>query len=376
MKRRIAIFGIKYFPSRGGTSRVVESILQNITKEYEITLYCYKHPMAATNIPGIKTIQFSEPKIRNFGVFIFFTKCLIHLLTKGHYDLVHVHKTEVSFFIPFIRIKYPVIATSHEIPYLNSKWGTSGKLYFRIAEWLFMHAPAIRTSISKTQCEFYKEKYGRSIVYIPNGVSTPTICSMQQKESFFKIHGIRGDYLFFAARRIIPLKGCHHFIESLTKLKYKGEVIIAGDLHQMKEYTADLLKKSKGLDVKFVDYISSQPLLNAIVQDAKAFIFPSEIEGMSMMLLEVAILGAPIICSDIPQNRAIFENDQVLYFKSKNPSDLAEKIQYALDHSCEISAMATRAKTHAINHYSIGQVADQYETLYDQHLEICYEPTH
>ena len=74
-KQHIAIFGIKYFPSRGGTSRVVESLLQRINQDYDITIYCYQHKDASDNIPGIKTIQFAEPRIKKLGVFIYFTKC-------------------------------------------------------------------------------------------------------------------------------------------------------------------------------------------------------------------------------------------------------------------------------------------------------------
>lgn len=373
-KKRIAIFGIKYFPSKGGTSRVVESLLQRINKDYDITIYCYKHKLAADNIPGIKTIQIAEPRIKKLGVFIFFTKCLIHLLVKGNYDLVHAHKTEVSFFIPFIRIKYPVIVTSHEIPYLNSKWGVVGKIYFRIAEWLFMHAVAVRTSISKTQCEFYQDKYRKSVLYIPNGVSEPTLCPPEEKANFYKEHAIEGDYLFFAARRIIPLKGCHHFIEALLKLAYRGEVVIAGDLAQMKQYSEALMQQSQTLDIKFVDYIASQQLLSAMVKDAKVFVFPSEIEGMSMMLLEVAILNTPIICSDIKQNQVIFDEDQVLYFRSKDANDLAEKIQYALDHPSDIQARAKSARRHALEHYGIEKVVDRYRDLYNEQLKISHEP--
>ncbi|NND31238.1 MAG: glycosyltransferase family 4 protein [Saprospiraceae bacterium] len=375
-QKRIAIFGIKYFPSRGGTSRVVESLLRHINNDYQITIYCYQHPMAEKNIPGVKTIQFSEPEIKNFGVFFFFCKCLLHLLVKGKYDLVHVHKTEASYFIPFIRLKFPVIATSHEIPYLNSKWGKFGKVYFRLAEWLFMHTGATRTSISRPQCEYYEAKYHKSVLYIPNGVSAPQVCPASEKEIFLTKHSIKGPFLFFAARRIIPLKGCHHFIKALQLMQYTNPVVIAGDMSQMKEYSDELISQSNNLDVRFVDYVASQPLLNALVQHANIFIFPSEIEGMSMMLLEVAILGTPIICSDIPQNRVIFDDSQVLYFKSKDAEDLANKIKFALVNPGILEDMAQKAKIHALNEYGIDRVVDRYKELFNSKLKynLLHEP--
>ena len=375
-KKHIAIFGVKYYPSRGGTSRVVESLLRHIKNDYEITIYCYRHPKAATNIPGVHTVQMAEPRIEKFGVFFFFLKCLLHLLIKGRFDLVHVHKTEATYFIPFIRLRYPVIATSHAIPYLNSKWGKLGQLYFRIAEWLFMYCGATRTSISKTQCDYYQKKYGRSVLHIPNGVPAPKLSTFAEKQRFQSQHQVDSQYLFFAARRIIPLKGCHHFIKALQLIDYKDQVVIAGDLSQMQDYSSTLIRQGEGLDIRFVDYIASAELLNALAKDAFLFIFPSEIEGMSMMLLEVAILGTPIICSDIPQNQAIFDNTQVLYFKSKDPSDLADKISYALANPQYLKAMAQRAKAHAEENYGIEKVVSQYRHLYDQHLNfnLVHEP--
>ena len=262
-KRHIAIFGIKFFPSRGGTSRVVEALLQHLKDEYKITIYCYDHPDAYQNIPGVDVVTFPEPKIKNVGVFIYFLKCLFHLLSKGSYDLVHVHKTEASYFVPFIRLKYPTIITSHEIPYKNNKWSWFGKIYFHIAEWLFIHGGATRTSISKTQCEYYESKYGKKVHYISNGIEKPRVASDAELEAFLGDQHIQGDFIFFAARRIIPIKGCHHMINALNRLNYRGQIIVAGDTRQMQQYTTDLILKSKNLNIKFIGYIASSALLNA-----------------------------------------------------------------------------------------------------------------
>jgi glycosyltransferase involved in cell wall biosynthesis len=66
-----------------------------------------------------------------------------------------------------------------------------------------------------------------------------------------------------------------------------------------------------------------------MVNQARLFIFPSTTEAMSMMLLEAASLQAPIICSDIPENRIVMQ-DNVLYFRSGDAVDLADQIQWAL----------------------------------------------
>ncbi|MGB5420131.1 hypothetical protein, partial [Algibacter sp.] len=125
-KKKIVFFGVKYFPSKGGTSRVVESILWGLKDHFDITIYCYKNELAAQNIPGIKTIQFPEIHIKGIGVFLYFLRCCFHLMLNGKHDLVHVHKTDAAFFLPILERKFKVVSTSHAIPHYDDKWSKVG----------------------------------------------------------------------------------------------------------------------------------------------------------------------------------------------------------------------------------------------------------
>ena len=71
-KPKIVFFGIKYFPSKGGTSRVAENLIKNLNLEFDITLYCYKHSEALKNIENIEVIQIPEIPLGNFGVYLYF----------------------------------------------------------------------------------------------------------------------------------------------------------------------------------------------------------------------------------------------------------------------------------------------------------------
>ena len=79
-KKHIAIFGVKYFPSRGGTSRVVENLLEHLTEHFEFTIYCYKHPKAATHMKGVNVVEFDEINIRH--------RCIYVLLQMLHASVV------------------------------------------------------------------------------------------------------------------------------------------------------------------------------------------------------------------------------------------------------------------------------------------------
>lgn len=82
-----------------------------------------------------------------------------------------------------------------------------------------------------------------------------------------------------------------------------------------------------------------------------------------MMLLEAASLGVPLICSDIPENRAVMK-DFTVYFESGNSSDLKEKLQWALQHPQEMELLSQKAGKMLTSDFSWEKLVGRYETLY------------
>ena len=364
MKKKVAIFGVKYFPSKGGTSRVVETLLEEMKEEFDFTIYCYKNPLADNHMNGVNTIQFKEIPIKGIGVFLFFLRCFLHLYRKGNFDLVHIHKTDAAFFIPFLEKKFNIITTSHALPYLNDKWSGLGKAYFKRVEKIFMNSKSQRTTISKTQAEYYESTYKNPIQYIPNGIHEPNSPDPKLAFDILKKHDVTEPYLFFAARRLIPLKGCHTLITALQKMNFEGTLVIAADIEQLPSYTKKIKDLVKGIDVKFLGYVADRDTLNALIQQAELFIFPSEIEGMSMMLLEVGCMGTPMICSDIPQNKAVLTDAEVLFFKSKDAEDLVEKLQWAKRFSKKMKTLGEQCQAKILSEYLMENISQQYKDLY------------
>ena len=364
-KPRLVYFGIKYFPSRGGVSRTTENLIKNLLNVYDITIYCYKHPQAKTNVPGANVIQFPELPFGGFGVYIYFWICYFHLMFFGKHDIVHLRKIDAAFFLPLLRIKFKkIIATSHESPYTRDKWNFIGKAYFKFNERLFIRSKAKLTVISKPLSDYYKEKYNREVEYVPNGIEILKEYDKSEGEKILKIHKIEGKYLFFGARRIMSTKGCHTMIDALQKIEYKNDVIIAGEIHSQ-QYMDKLKKDAKSLQTHFIGYIKNKATLLTLVKNAEYFIFPSETEGMSIMLLEVAGTKTPVICSNIPENTEVFSDDDVLFFKNKDSNDLAEKLQWALANNDQMLKRAENAYKKVTGIYSGDTMTENYRRLYD-----------
>ena len=361
-RMRIAVFGGKDYPSRGGTGRVIESTLRELAPRHELTVYAYANPAAEGHIPGVRVVQFPEWRLKGPGVFLYFLRCLAHAL-RSDYDLVHVHKTDAAFAVPLLSLRFPCVVTSHERAYLNSKWGPIGRLYFRLAEFFFVRAGAARTCVSREQEEHYRTRHGAEVEYVPNGVE-PLAFDEEAAGRRLAGAGVRDGYLLFAARRVIPLKGLHHLLAALRREDFRGTLVVLGDLEQMPAYTAELRGLAAGLDVRFLGYVAERAELLALVRRASLFVFPSEREGMSVMLLEAAACGTPVVCSDIRANVDVLARDEALFFASGDVSALGAALRRARDEPGELAACAARARAGVAARHGTREVAARYEALY------------
>lgn len=364
-QKKIAFFGIKYFPSRGGTSRVAENLIRQLVGEYDVTIYCYKHESAKSYIEGVKAIEIPEIKLGSAGVFIYYLLCYLHIRFLGNYDIIHAHKIDSFFFLPGLAKNTKIIATAHEAPYNRDKWSRFAKAFFKINEKRFLKFDGIKTSISKPLCEYYKEKYGVNVKFIPNGIN------LYEKEVEISIGQFwpkevptESSFVLFAARRIMGTKGLHTMLQACKQIEYKGNIFVAGELDNYPAYIKKVKKLSEGLNVYYLGFVNPLSILLEFVSKSDYFVFPSETEGMSIMLMEVASVGKPIIASDIPENTQIFGGDEVLFFKSKDINDLSEKLKWVERNRLEFGKFGNRAKTKVEKKYTWEHIALEYKSLY------------
>lgn len=365
---RIAFFGVKDLPSRGGTSRVVEDLLRRLRGRYALTVYCETHADAPSAVEGVELVQLPRLPFGSLGVFVYYAIGCLHLLLRGRHDLVHLHKIDASPFLPLLTRRFTCVATSHESPYRRDKWSWLGRLYFRFAERVFLRSRATLTCISRPLSQEYAERAGRAVAYLPNGVDCQAPIDRGGAERRLAEAGIRRPFVLFAARRLMSTKGAHTLLEAVRRLDAPPSVVILGELDQIPAYTRKLRALAQGLDVHFLGYVSEKPLLLGLVEAAELFVFPSETEGMSIMLLEVARVGTPVIASAIPENRAVFDDTELLYFPAGDAGALAGRIEEARREPQAMRDRAARARARVLGEHAGERVAERYAQLYDRLL--------
>jgi glycosyltransferase involved in cell wall biosynthesis len=363
-KPRIAVIGLKGIPAFGGAATVGENLITELKPHYEFTVLSVSShtDFSNTELDGVRQIVFPNYGNGAFNTLLYYINCLSHVMF-NNYDLIHLHHAESGFITPFLRLRYKVIVTFHGIyNYTDPKFSLVHNWFFRFSERLNILFASQVVSVSKPDKQYIKNKYGRDIDYIPNGISL-------NRELLNILDGKdEKDYWLFAAGRIYEIKGLHLLLKAVRSMGANVKIKVAGDIDQVEDYKDEILNLSYGLNVNFIGLIKQKHELMKLVCDAGLFVFPSLTEAMSMMLLEVVSMKTPVIASDIPSNRAIFSDDEMLFFRSNDVDDLAEKLKYAMTNKEKMKENAERAYEKLAAQYTWEGIASKYNKHYKRLL--------
>jgi glycosyltransferase involved in cell wall biosynthesis len=90
---------------------------------------------------------------------------------------------------------------------------------------------------------------------------------------------------------------------------------------------------------------------------------PSDIEGLSPVVLENMALGTPIVCSDIVENQYVV-GDTGVQFRKSDTDDLLAKLQWALDHPDAMRDNGRRGRERAGREFSWDAVTEAFERVF------------
>ncbi len=357
-KKKIAVVGLKGLPAYVGAGTVGENIINQLKGEFDFYVYSTSShtPFKTGYYNGIYQKVFNKIPFKRFNAFWYYLLSAIHARLFGDFDLVHVHNSFAAFTMFFLKKKYPVVLTTHGGFIVRKKWKWFSWFFHYNTNKLVKKADYL-CCVSLNEKRQFKEKLGLDSHYIPNGINT------LEREKL-PIIPVSEPYILFSAGRIIPTKGLHELILALQKIDYKGRFLIAGDLDQMPSYKKKILSLTRDLNITFLGLIKEKDLLLSYMKNAEFLVFPSHTEAMSMVLLEAVSVGCPVVCSDIIENRDILKENEVVYFKTSDIDDLAEKTQWALNNPNKLHACSEIARNRLLNEMNWENVAEEYKKIF------------
>ena len=357
---KIAVLVTKGIPGHHGVEAVVDSLVPYLaSKGHQITVYGYdSYTTAADNYHGVRIKTVPGSSLKNLEMIAHMWNASLDTRRES-YDLVHIHSVDPCLLAWLPKARYGIVATSHGQAYLRKKWGIFARTMSRIAERLFLRVPDAVTCVSKPLTDYYKSKYGRDVIYIPNGMEPRN----KPDKSLLSKWGIDPqNYVFCSVGRVERTKGLHTLLEAYGKLQPGIPLVVAGggrgtDLNYFNE-----LMHSKTPGVMFVGFQTGDDYA-CLYTYARVFVFSSEYEAMSMALLEGLSFGVPTVYSNTPENSAVADG-LGFPFEVSNADSLANQLDYVLTHPSEGTDMGQKAKIAIEERHNWAAIADQYNEVY------------
>ena len=95
-------------------------------------------------------------------------------------------------------------------------------------------------------------------------------------------------------------KGLHYLIDAFARVDTTKKLVLVGGSPNRSPYE-DRIRALIDKRTVLPGYLYGAKI-HALMKNCFAYIQPSDVEGLSPVILESAYLGAPVICSDIPEN--------------------------------------------------------------------------
>lgn len=366
----IAVLGSKSLPAFAGADRVAENIVQHLPADGGNRYHVYvvrtpAQPRAFDFAPNVRVIPIPALAGKHSKATTFFFLSALHCALALRPDLVHAHDSAFGPFAWILRIlrpRMPILGTFHGNPYERAKWSRFAKAFLRFSEAAFVRGCHALTTVARAKVAEVQARVKTPIEFIPNGVDPdPAI----PRTGLAEQHGlVPGQYLLFAAGRMDPTKGLHHLLDAYDRVRPGLPLLVVGgfDGHD-RDYSDQLLARCRATEhVVLIPRLLTQPELFELVAGAKLFVFPSEIEAMSMMLLEVVSCGVPVLASDIAENVEVVGADYPWLFRNADAAHLAAQLARFLESGPGPEIAALRAR--CARDFNWTAIAARYLALY------------
>jgi glycosyltransferase involved in cell wall biosynthesis len=357
---RIAFIGGRGLVSKySGIESYYEQVGERLAEMgHEVTAYCRSYfTPPGTEHNGMRVVRLPTIRSKHLETVIHTFLSTMHVLAQPC-DVVHYHALGPALFafIPRLAGKKTVV-TVQGLDWQRRKWGRFAAAVLQVGERAAVALPTHTMVVSRELQKHYRNGYGVETSYVPNGGL------LRERHLPAKIVGWGlepGEYILFLGR-FSPEKGCHLLIDAYESLTTNVKLVMAGASSYCQEY-ARQLRTHAGERIKILDGVSGE-VLDELLTNAMIFVLPSELEGLSLALLDAMGAGLCVLGSDVEENREAI-GDAGFTFRHGDSADLADRLRFLIANPAVREAAGEAAKRRVGQYYQWSAIAREIERVY------------
>jgi glycosyltransferase involved in cell wall biosynthesis len=218
--------------------------------------------------------------------------------------------------------------------------------------------PDLTVVVSRTLRAYFAERYGAVTSYIANGAD---IYPRSTADQILKWGLEPGKYLLFLGR-LSPEKNCDLLIDAYEKLDTRVKLVLAGGSSYSDKYAWNLRKRENDR-IRTLDWVVGDHL-RELLTNAMLFVLPSDLEGLSLALLDAMGAGLCVLTSDIPENVELVQGGAGFTFRRGDRDDLARMLRQLICDPQARLAAGKRAQEKIRADYLWSRIAEEHERAY------------
>lgn len=331
---------------------------------HHITAYCrsYFTPRGC-QYRGIRIVRLPTIRTKHLETLAHTFLSTIHACF-SNYDVVHYYTLGPSLFsfLPRLFGKQTVVSVQG-LDWQRKKWGRIARRTLKLCEWTSARLPNATVVVSRTLREYYRARYTMDCPYVPNG----TRIRERQAGNYLERVGLQTDGYVLFLGRFSPEKNCHLLIEAFEKLETPMKLVLAGGSSHTDDYAARL-RQRRSDRIKILSWISGDEL-EEVLTNAALFVLPSDMEGLSLALLDAMGAGVCALASNTPENIEAL-SDAGFTFSRGDIDDLQGMMAKLLAEPALRESVARRGKERIRREYLWEKVAKETEAVYFSMLKV------
>jgi glycosyltransferase involved in cell wall biosynthesis len=363
---RIAAFGFRSVPpskgAAGADKFALELFPRLVNRGHNVIAYNRRYPDVFVDVnvyKGVKIKTFKTTSQKGFDTLLHSFKCTWDIIVNNTADIVHIQNGGNSIWaLPLRMFGKKVFISQDGVDWKRDKWPWYGKLYLKLSAFITAHIPNEVIFDNVIAKKLFEDKFNKQFKFIPFGSEVEAGTG---NTDILKQHALnKGDYYLFVGR-FIPDKGLHYLIPAFKKSVSNKKLVMIGGSPNPSPYEKQLLDMASD-NVIFPGYVYGNDV-NTLMSNAYCYIQPSDVEGLSPVVLTVMGLNVPLIVSDIEENLYAVLNTARL-FKKGNVESLTEEIDFCEKNYAEMVALAQKAQVRALSVFNWEMVADEHVKIF------------
>jgi glycosyltransferase involved in cell wall biosynthesis len=325
---------------------------------HEVTVYCrtyFTPAMAEHN--GMRVVRLPTIRSKHLETVIHSVLSTAHALTQ-RYDVVHYHTLGPALFSFLPRLlRSKTAVTVQGLDWQRKKWGRLASAVLRLGERASAQFPHGIMVVSRALQRRYRELHGIETFYVPNG---GVLREGREPRKILDWGLEPGRYILFLGR-FSPEKGCHLLVEAFEQIETNVKLVLAGASSYCDEYSHEL-RTHASERIRILDWVTGDTL-DELLTNAMIFVLPSDLEGLSLALLDAMGAKLCVLTSDIPENRELVDGAGFT-FQRGNAADLAHRLRFLIANPTVREAVGRRARKRIEEQYRWQKVAADIEKVY------------